>query len=289
MYHALCLARSAINHTSRKEEWLQASRTELAAKGSSRPFFVGPLDGQHGDGDYRCWITVARRMRASVRPIYDPERGPNCVSLTLADLAPLNRMDREGHQPTERGTVAGAALRWVGRLLLEQADSSAILSVSSDRSPGSVSTAKRTPLRCRQGTIMQEALRAKSTRLAAEPRRTPSITTKLPNPLVAAGRGSEGGGDQNAQSTLYLPAGVGNGGHHMSNRMSIPEIARRLDIGRLAVYAMLEQGLLPGIRLGRRWIVTRPAFEAWEKTCGTRTEERTDTGFRRDIEVPVVN
>ena len=56
----------------------------------------------------------------------------------------------------------------------------------------------------------------------------------------------------------------------MNSRMSIPEIARRLGIGRLAVYAMLEQGLLPGIRLGRRWIVTRPAFEAWEKTCGTR-------------------
>ena len=58
------------------------------------------------------------------------------------------------------------------------------------------------------------------------------------------------------------------GRHNMSSRMSIPEIARRLGLGRLAVYAMLEQGLLPGIRLGRRWIVTRPAFEAWEKTCG---------------------
>ena len=55
-----------------------------------------------------------------------------------------------------------------------------------------------------------------------------------------------------------------------SNRMSVDEIARRLDIGRLAVYAMLEQGILPGIRLGRRWIVTRHAYEEWERTCGTR-------------------
>jgi excisionase family DNA binding protein len=39
----------------------------------------------------------------------------------------------------------------------------------------------------------------------------------------------------------------------ISSRMTIPEIARRLNIGRLAVYAMLEQGLLPGIRIGRRW------------------------------------
>ena len=54
-------------------------------------------------------------------------------------------------------------------------------------------------------------------------------------------------------------------------RMTVEEIARRLDIGRLAVYTMLEQGLLPGIRLGRRWIVTRYAFENWQRTCGMPT------------------
>ncbi len=72
-----------------------------------------------------------------------------------------------------------------------------------------------------------------------------------------------------------------------SSRMSVPEIARRLAIGRLAVYAMLEQGLLPGIRLGRRWIVTRPAFEAWEETCGTQTGEPSGTGFHPKFEVTV--
>jgi excisionase family DNA binding protein len=69
--------------------------------------------------------------------------------------------------------------------------------------------------------------------------------------------------------------------------MSISEIANRLSVGRLAVYTMLEQGLLPGIRLGRRWIVTRAAFETWEKTCGTRTGTPTGTGFRPDFEVTV--
>jgi excisionase family DNA binding protein len=69
--------------------------------------------------------------------------------------------------------------------------------------------------------------------------------------------------------------------------MTVDEIARRLDIGRMAVYAMLEQGLLPGIRLGRRWIVTRAAFEAWEKTCGSRTGTPTGTGFHPDFEVTV--
>jgi excisionase family DNA binding protein len=54
-----------------------------------------------------------------------------------------------------------------------------------------------------------------------------------------------------------------------TGRLSVPEIARRLDIGRLAVYTMLEQGLLPGLRVGRRWIITRQAYEEWERSCGT--------------------
>jgi len=51
--------------------------------------------------------------------------------------------------------------------------------------------------------------------------------------------------------------------------MSIPEIAVRLSVGRIAVYTMLEQGIIPAVRLGRRWIVTRHAFENWERTCGS--------------------
>ena len=54
----------------------------------------------------------------------------------------------------------------------------------------------------------------------------------------------------------------------LGNRMSVEEIARRLDVGRLAVYAMLEGGILPGVRVGRRWIITRHAYEQWERTCG---------------------
>jgi excisionase family DNA binding protein len=43
-----------------------------------------------------------------------------------------------------------------------------------------------------------------------------------------------------------------------------------LAIGRLAVYSMLEQGVIPAIRLGRRWIITRHSFEAWERSAGWR-------------------
>jgi excisionase family DNA binding protein len=56
-----------------------------------------------------------------------------------------------------------------------------------------------------------------------------------------------------------------------SSRVSVLEIARRLNIGRLAVYSMLEQGIIPGLRLGRRWIITRQAYMTWESTCGVRS------------------
>jgi excisionase family DNA binding protein len=56
-----------------------------------------------------------------------------------------------------------------------------------------------------------------------------------------------------------------------SGRISVPEIAKRLSIGRLAVYSMLEQGIIPAVRLGRRWIITRRAYNTWEETCGLRS------------------
>ena len=70
-----------------------------------------------------------------------------------------------------------------------------------------------------------------------------------------------------------------------SSRISVLEIARRLDVGRLAVYSMLERGISPGVRLGRRWIITRHAYLAWERTCGRRAGAR----LRRPPEVDVVN
>jgi excisionase family DNA binding protein len=71
----------------------------------------------------------------------------------------------------------------------------------------------------------------------------------------------------------------------LTARISIEEIAERLGIGRLAVYAMLEQRIVPGIRLGRRWIITRYAYEQWERTCGARPA----LDLVRAPEVSVVN
>lgn len=69
----------------------------------------------------------------------------------------------------------------------------------------------------------------------------------------------------------HTPLGANEAEDSPSSRISVLEIARRLDIGRLAVYKMLEQGIIPAVRLGRRWIVTRHAFKNWERTCGMPT------------------
>jgi excisionase family DNA binding protein len=71
----------------------------------------------------------------------------------------------------------------------------------------------------------------------------------------------------------------------MSTRITVAEIARRLQIGRMAVYSMLEQGTLPGIRIGRRWLITRHAYEQWERTCGLRS----GTGLSGETELMVSN
>ena len=70
-----------------------------------------------------------------------------------------------------------------------------------------------------------------------------------------------------------------------SSRISVPEIARRLNIGRSAVYTMLEQGIMPGLRLGRRWLITRHAYLQWERTCGLQI----GAGLRPQPEVTVLN
>ncbi len=53
-----------------------------------------------------------------------------------------------------------------------------------------------------------------------------------------------------------------------STRITVDEIATDLGIGVLAVRKMLEDGIIPAIKLGRRWIVTRHVYREWVRTCG---------------------
>ena len=56
----------------------------------------------------------------------------------------------------------------------------------------------------------------------------------------------------------------GNG----SARILVPEICDRLQLGRRAVYGLLEAKIIPSIRVGVRWVISRRAYEEWERSFG---------------------
>jgi excisionase family DNA binding protein len=70
----------------------------------------------------------------------------------------------------------------------------------------------------------------------------------------------------------------------MNARITVAEIARHLNLGRQTVYSMLEGGILPGFRLGQRWLITRHAYEEWERSCG-KSNVHSETGLFGDTEV----
>lgn len=55
-----------------------------------------------------------------------------------------------------------------------------------------------------------------------------------------------------------------------SARITVPEICRRLALGERAVYALLDAKIIPALRVGKRWVIARYAYEEWEKTFGQR-------------------
>lgn len=70
-----------------------------------------------------------------------------------------------------------------------------------------------------------------------------------------------------------------------ASRITVEEATQPLNAGRLAVYSMPEAAILPGIGVGRRYIIARRAFEKWERTRGMRSR----TGLRLAQEVMVVH
>jgi excisionase family DNA binding protein len=56
-----------------------------------------------------------------------------------------------------------------------------------------------------------------------------------------------------------------------SARIQVPEICQRLELGKNAVYGLLEAKVIPAIRVGNRWVIARYAYEQWEKDFGQRS------------------
>jgi len=52
--------------------------------------------------------------------------------------------------------------------------------------------------------------------------------------------------------------------------LTVPEIAERLGVCAPKVYQMLADGMIPNVRHGRKYIVSRAAFERWEQSLGER-------------------
>jgi excisionase family DNA binding protein len=50
--------------------------------------------------------------------------------------------------------------------------------------------------------------------------------------------------------------------------ITIPEIADRLDVCEETVYDLCKRNIIPSIRPGRRFIISRAAYEKWEGTIG---------------------
>lgn len=57
----------------------------------------------------------------------------------------------------------------------------------------------------------------------------------------------------------------------MRTTITIPEISERLGICEETVYDMLRGKTIPNIRYGRRFIISRVAYERWEATIGEAT------------------
>jgi excisionase family DNA binding protein len=49
---------------------------------------------------------------------------------------------------------------------------------------------------------------------------------------------------------------------------SVDHLARELGISRQSAYAGLRAGTIPGIRLGKRFIIPRAAIDQWLKSAG---------------------
>jgi len=54
----------------------------------------------------------------------------------------------------------------------------------------------------------------------------------------------------------------------MRTTITVPEISERLGICEETIYEMLRDRKIPNIRYGRRFIISRAAFERWESKIG---------------------
>ena len=55
-------------------------------------------------------------------------------------------------------------------------------------------------------------------------------------------------------------------------RMTVPEVAAYLGVGRTTVQRMLRAGTIPNVRVGKLFLISREAFERWWAAAGKAAE-----------------
>lgn len=63
----------------------------------------------------------------------------------------------------------------------------------------------------------------------------------------------------------------------MKTAISPREIASRLGIDLQSVYGLLSRGEIPSTKIGRKWLISRQAFERWEATIGEGKRQQSVT------------
>ena len=61
----------------------------------------------------------------------------------------------------------------------------------------------------------------------------------------------------------------------MRTTITVPEISERLGICEETVYDMVRNHVIPNIRHGHRFIISRVAYERWEATIGEQAPSST--------------
>jgi excisionase family DNA binding protein len=48
---------------------------------------------------------------------------------------------------------------------------------------------------------------------------------------------------------------------------TVAEVARLLALSRGGTYELVRKGVIPAVRLGRRWVIPKARFQAWLDSC----------------------
>ncbi len=64
--------------------------------------------------------------------------------------------------------------------------------------------------------------------------------------------------------------------------LTVKEVAKQLGLGINQTYAACERGQIPSIRFGRRWVISKSAFEKWLLECPAHSASPDLTGATDD-------